>query len=192
LQDEIVRIRKQWQPVIQAIIPAADWGGEYATQVEPFLEKLDQEEAWRPLSATFRRIIAGERDGNVLLNGLDEVSAIVAGDVLRALGVEVLDPETESEDLTPLIEDIFRQTVLACQPDTPVVNAEQMYTITQKMADHPKLEPELRELGRVLNRILAGERQPDLSALSSQWARRVDELLHGLVIAERSVVPPEV
>lgn len=181
MQDDIARIRKQWQPVIQAIISAADWGSEYATQIEPFIAKLEQEAEWRSLGVVFRRIIAGERDSNVLLIGLDAVSVLVAGDVLRALGVDVpLPQEAENEDIAPVIEDIFQRVVLACNPNTPLVYAEQMYAVTQKMAEHPKLEPDQRELGRILNLILAGERKPDLSALSSQWAMRVRDILNEL------------
>lgn len=180
MQDDIARIRKQWQPVIQAIIAAADWGGEHATQVEPFIANLEQEEEWRSLGAIFRRIIAGERDTNGLLTGLDAVSAIVAGDVLRALGVDVPEPEAESDDITPAIEDILGRVIFACKPDTPLVYAEQMYAATQKMAEHLKLEPELRELGRILNLILGGEHNPDLSALSPRWSLRVREILSTL------------
>ncbi len=181
MPDEIARVRKQWQPVIQAIIAAADWGDKYATQLEPFLNELERQDAWRPLAATFRRLLAGERDAEALLTGLDGVSGIVVGDVLRALGVDAPMPdELDSADLTPVVEEIFARVAFACRDETPVVYGEEMYAVTQKMAEHPTLDPELRELGRVLHRILAGERAPELSALTPHWAARVRELLRAL------------
>ena len=161
------------------MISAADWGGEYVIQVKPFLGQLEQREEFRLLGGIFRRIIAGERDPGLLLTGLDATSALVAGDVLRALGVDV--PENfgnaEEEDLAPVVEEIFQGVVFACQPDTPLVYSEQMYNATLKMAEHPKLQPEFRELGRVLNLILAGKHDIDLSALSPEWMMRVRKLL---------------
>lgn len=176
--QEIERTRKQWQPVIQAIVPAADWGGKYATQIEPFLVELEKQAEWHPLGAAFRRIIAGERDVDALLAGLDEVSVIVVGDVLRALGVDVPQPdEMDSQDLTPVVEKILERVAYACQDGTPLVYGEEMYEVTQKMAEHSKLDPELRQVGRILHMILSGERQPDLSQLSPVWARRLRDLL---------------
>jgi hypothetical protein len=179
LQDDIVRTRKYWQPVIQAMISAADWGGKYSTEVEPFLNQLEQRDEFLPLGKIFRRIIAGERNSQDLLKDLDPTSALVAGDVLRALGVAVpeLTETNAEEDLGPVIEEIFQGVVYACQPSTPLVYSEQMYGVTRRMAEHPKLEPELRALGLVLNQILAGERNLDLKELSPQWTRRVQELL---------------
>ena len=179
LQDDIVHARKYWQPVIQAMISAADWGGKYATEVEPFLGQLEERDEFKPLSKIFRRIIAGERNPDDLLPELDATSALVAGDVLRALGVAVPDPleTTEEEDLAPVIEEIFQGVVYACQSGTPLVYSEQMYNATLKMSVHPKVEPELRALGHVLNQILAGERNLDLSGLSPHWTMRVRELL---------------
>ena len=179
LQEDIARTRTYWQPVIQAMISAADWGGNYATEVEPFLGQLEQREEFQPLCEIFRRIIAGERHPNDLLKGLDATSALVAGDVLRALGVAVPElTETDAEeDLGPVIEDLFQGVVYACQPNTPLVYSERMYNATLKMSEHPKLEPGLRALGRVLNQILAGERKLELSGLSPHWTMRVRELL---------------
>ncbi len=177
MQDDSARIREQWQPVIQAIIAAADWGGKYATEVEPFLAQMEQEAVWRPLCAAFRRIIAGERTHDTLLNGLDRMGAIVVTDVLVALGVDVPAPDGEDQDLLPIVEQIIERVAFVCQDGTPVVYGEEMYEITQKMMEHPRLDPELREVGRVLHAILAGERKPDLTPLSPPWAMQIRALL---------------
>jgi hypothetical protein len=55
-----------------------------------------------------------------------------------------------------------------------------MHAATRGMATQPGLQPELRELGRVLNQILSGERNPDLSALHPQLAEVVRKVLQEL------------
>jgi len=57
--------------------------------------------------------------------------------------------------------------------------ARQLWQITDAMATDPRLPPEVRALGRVLLRILAGERHPDLSALPPELAEAVRELVEG-------------
>jgi hypothetical protein len=78
------------------------------------------------------------------MSQLNAVSVIVAGDFLRALRAQIVSPESR------------------------VVYGEEMYEIARKMAGHSKLERELRELGRILHTILAGERKPILNKRSPQ------------------------
>jgi hypothetical protein len=60
------------------------------------------------------------------------------------------------------------------------------------MAEHPKLEPEFRELGRVLNWILAGECNLDLGALPPNWIIRVRQIKHTLAnLLDRSIIGSE-
>jgi len=54
---------------------------------------------------------------------------------------------------------------------------QQLWPATEQMARDPALPPEIRELGRVLNHILAGERNPDLSSLPPELAAAVREML---------------
>jgi hypothetical protein len=75
------------------------------------------------------------------------------------------------------LEDFLQQVVRACKPDAPAGLAEQMHAATRGMATQANLSPELRELGRVLNQILSGERKPDLSALHPQLAEAVRKVL---------------
>jgi hypothetical protein len=78
------------------------------------------------------------------------------------------------------LEQFFQQVVRACKPDAPAGLAEQMHAATRGMATQPNLAPELRELGRVLNLILSGERNPDLSALHPQLGEAVRGMLREL------------
>ena len=143
------------------------------------------QEEWRALAAALRRALAGERDLQALLAGLDATDTIVAGDVLRGLGVEVDAPAAPTEE-GPAEEGVslagFLQLVArACRPEAPPGLAEQLHVATRNMAAQAGLPEELRALGRVLNHILSGERDPDLLALSPELADAVREMLAGLV-----------
>jgi len=68
----------------------------------------------------------------------------------------------------------------ACGPDAPPGLAEQLHGATRNMATQADLPEEVRALGRVLNRVLSGERDPDLSGLPPQLADAVQGMLVGL------------
>ncbi|MEW5717546.1 MAG: hypothetical protein AB1817_02850 [Chloroflexota bacterium] len=92
--------------------------------------------------------------------------------------------QTESQDDDDgkmiSLEDFIQLVTRACKPDAPAGLVEQMHAATRGMATQPNLAPELRELGRVLNLILSGERNPDLSALHPQLAEVVRGMLREL------------
>jgi tetratricopeptide (TPR) repeat protein len=85
----IAGIRQQWAPIVEAIVAACQGDAEAGAQVARLLDQLAQQDDWRALAAVLRRILAGERDADALLVGLDATDALIAGDVLRGLGVEV-------------------------------------------------------------------------------------------------------
>ena len=57
--------------------------------------------------------------------------------------------------------------------------AEQYFKSAQKMAADSNVPAEMRELGRVLSRILAGDTQVDLSALTRELREAVERELQG-------------
>ena len=57
--------------------------------------------------------------------------------------------------------------------------AEEYFKSAQKMAADSSVPAEMRELGRVLSRILAGDKKVDLSSLSREWAELVKKELGG-------------
>ena len=75
------------------------------------------------------------------------------------------------------LEDFLQQVVRACKLDAPAGLAEQMHAATRGMATQADASPEIRELGRVLNQILSGERNPDLGTLHPQLAEAVRKVL---------------
>jgi hypothetical protein len=180
IAQAIAKIREQWSGVNQNIAAACDGSPEARAQLESFFAQMEQKEEWRALIPVLRRIVAGERDPLVLLRGLDDTDTLIAGDALRGLGVDVplagLEEE-EGDGKMVTLDDFFQQVVRACKPDAPPGLTEQMQTATRGMATQPNLQPELRELGRVLNQIVSGERNPDLSALHPQLADAVRKIL---------------
>jgi len=61
----------------------------------------------------------------------------------------------------------------------PQGEAEQYFKSAQKMAADASVPAEMRELGRVLTRIMAGDTQVDLSALRSELREAVEMAMKG-------------
>ncbi len=175
----ITQIREQWGAVIENMVAACSGNAEALAQLAPFLNQMAQKEDWRGLVGVLRRILAGEREPLTLLRGLDDTDTLIVGDVLRGLGLDVPLAGLEEDDDGKMVslDDFLQRIIRACKPDAPAGLAEQMHAATLGMATQPNLQPELRELGHVLNKILSGDRNPDLGALHPQLAERVTVVL---------------
>jgi len=192
--DPVARVREQWKDVIPAVVAASQGNIQAAQALTPFLNELGQMDDWRALIGVLRRIIGGERDAANLLTGLDATDTIVAGDVLRALGVVVGGPDVAAPDVgTPgsdgsqtadqqglSLDQLLNMVKLACSAGAPPGLSEIVHMVTHQMANDANAPGEVRALGRVLNRILSGDRMPDLSALPDELAAPVRALLQSL------------
>ena len=175
--EAIARIRAQWDDVVQAVIAACQGDTDAAAQLPPFLDQVSRKDDWRALADALRRILNGERDPIALFAGLDDTDALIAGDVLRALGVEVpLMGDEDGGDMVTL-DDFLSMIVAACQPDAPEGLTEQLLGATRGMAAQPTAPTGMRELGRALNAILSGERHPNLADLLPDLADKVRGVL---------------
>jgi len=56
--------------------------------------------------------------------------------------------------------------------------AQQYYEASAKMANDPNSPAELRTLGKALQRILIGDKHPDLSSLPKEWSTLITTLLN--------------
>jgi hypothetical protein len=177
-------IREQWGAVIDIVSAACNGNKEAEAQLATLFGKIEQQVEWQTLSAVLRRILAGERDELTLLRGLNETDTLVAGEVLRKLGIDVPiaghDRDADDDGKMMSLDQFLQNVAVACKPGTPEDLSERMRAATQGMATQPSLQPELRELGRVLNLILSGERNPDVSALHPQLADEVRKVLGNL------------
>ncbi|MBL7063667.1 MAG: hypothetical protein ISS49_05585 [Anaerolineae bacterium] len=185
----IAQLRQQWAPVIQAVVAACEGQAQAAAHLQPLLAQLSHQDDWRHLVAALRRILAGERDPAALLPGLDATDTLIASDLLRALGVEVGQdlpdpgnrggrPQPGEQALT--LDDLLGLVAQAGTEQAPPGLGEQLFGLTRAMATQPQAPAEMRELGRVLNHVLSGERAPDLSALPPELAAKVRQMLAAL------------
>jgi hypothetical protein len=179
----VARIREQWGDVVRAVIAACQGDADAAAQLAPFLGEMSQKDDWRALIAVLRRIMAGERDPMAVLPGLDDTDIVVAGDVLRGLGVDVpLAGQGEEDDGGDMVtlDDFLNMVAQACRPGAPPGLGEQLYGATRGMATQPNAPAGIRELGRVLNAILSGERAPNLAVLPPDLADKVRGVLQAI------------
>jgi tetratricopeptide (TPR) repeat protein len=182
-REALAQLRQQWAPVVDAVVMVAQDGAPVPPDLAAFLDRMGASDDWRVLVAVLRRILAGERDPAALLPGLDATDTVIAADVLQGLGVDVETPPLsgtgpgEGSQQAMGLEDLFDMVAQACRPDAPPQLGEQLYALTQQLARDPRLPAEIQALGRILNRILCGEREPDLSALPPELAQAVEQLL---------------
>jgi len=175
--EAAAQLRRQWAPVVQAVVAACRGDAAAAAQLEPLLAQFSKQDDWRHLAAALRRILTGERDPAALLPGLDANDTLIASDVLRALGVDL----TGFRNLSGLsLDDLLGVVALACTPDAPPGLAEQLHAATRTLAADPNAPAEIRALGRALNAVLSGDRAPDLSALPPELADKVWGMLGAL------------
>ncbi|MBI5029814.1 MAG: hypothetical protein HZB51_04755 [Chloroflexi bacterium] len=183
----MAQIREQWQGVINAMVAACNGNTEAAAQLVPFLDQMYQKEDWRPLINTLRRILNGEREPEALLANIDDTDMLIVTDILRALGVDPRalptlpgdEPDDDDGEMLSL-QDFLGLVTQACKPDAPPGLKEQLQNATQGMLVQPDNPPELKQLARVLQAILAGDRNPDLLTLDPQLIGPVRQILDDL------------
>lgn len=179
---------EQWEPVISSLV-AADRGDIFAEQaLDLVLTSLGEHSDWKQLVAVLRRIRAGERDP-ALARGLDPIDTAVIRRALAALagtvrvdagawrtGVPAISPRYQDQQLAALAE----ATVAAAKGDRDAGDALQ--PLLQALAAHPDWAP----LGAVVQRILAGDRDPALrhALANSAAATAVSRILNQLTEPE--------
>ena len=184
---------RQFQPLIAAIVRAAQGDAQAIQDIEPTLQQMEAtDETNRRFAASVRRILAGERDLDVLTEGLSSQPALIVRQVLEGLagggvdkgalhlaGATHLEPAPpspqEADGIT--LDQLLALVARAAAGDHDL--GAQLFPLAQQMARDPSLPPELRALGGVLVRLLAGERDADLSALPPELAETVRRMLAG-------------
>ncbi len=190
-------LRQAWGPVVVAVAAAAQGNTQAAAQVEPVLQELAGRPDWQALASVLRRILAGERD-TALLAGLDETDTLIAGNVLRGLGVAGLEglpglekereieqegepePEREGDEgerANAFLNSLLAGVVMVARGEGPPELGVQIHAVTRGLATDTNAGPELQALGRALNAILSGDRDPDLSDLPPPLAAAVQQVL---------------
>ena len=72
-------------------------------------------------------------------------------------------------------EQFISGTIQSAREKRPEV--EEYFKSAQKMAADSSVPAEMRELGRVLQRIMIGDKNADLSSLPKEWAEAVERAM---------------
>lgn len=177
---------RNWQPIIADIVALCRANAQPEGELASFLDQMSQSDDWRNVVAAIRRIIAGERDIEQLRSELNFTGFVVVQTILAQLSgaapasaPSTSQPQAEDEDEQQgiTLEQLFELVAQACRPDAPAGLAAQLHATTQGLATAADAPAELRALGRALNAILSGERNPDTSALPPALAEMVRALV---------------
>lgn len=180
-------------PFINAVAAAVQGNAQARREVEQFLSQMRESTDWRNLSPIVERILVGDTNADELTDGLDHYDAYIIRSILAQLdgsvtaastqspppsGTDAAQPKASGQQQTGITLDQLVQLVgAACMPGASAGLAEQMHALTRQLATDSQMPPEVQAFGRILNAILSGERNPDLTALPQQLAQPVQALL---------------
>jgi len=159
-------------------ISAAKGIAPMATVVRPLSQiangKLAPPDA-RELSPLFVRILNGERDPIALVENLSPEMTESVWEALDQIEQPLPESDTEAREEISF-EELVEQTAEACSGN--VMLWQRLWDVTAELSTDERLPTDVRTLGTVLRKILAGERQTyilrDLS-IEHRWA--VEQLL---------------
>lgn len=131
----------------------------------------------RALAQAFSRILQGERDPLTLVEQVTPEYAEVIWETLAQIEAPL--PETEQAREPLSFEQLIEKVAEACAGE--VILWQQLWEFTDELVTNAQLSPDVQALGRVLRKILAGERQKHiLEELSADHRWAVEELLDWL------------
>src|SRR5205823_4970041 len=149
---------EEWEPNLVVLVAAADGDPGAATAIDQLLTDLADTADWATLADVLRRILAGERDPDQLLPGLDPIDTAIVTRALDALAGRITltpPPAPEPDDQEQALTELAAAVAAAAQGDQDA--AAEATLGLDEMAD----DPEWTALAAVLRRVIAGERDPD-------------------------------
>jgi len=125
-------------------------------QLKPMLDMATQQ-SWHELVAAINKIVAGQRDENVL-NGLDDEDTIIIKSVLLGLQNPATLPDVNQQaDPTMAAPGLASMINAACRGDAQALQAASF------MADQmTNTQGDMRQLGGIMKKLIDGERDPDV------------------------------
>ena len=146
-------------PIGQVALPMAQIAGSNLAPPEA-----------RSLAKALSRILRGERDPLALVQDLSPEFAEIIWEALAQIEAPLPEPD-DSLRQEISFEELLEKVAEACTGE--VLLWQQLWDLTEELSTDERLSPDIQALGRVLRRILAGERQQhvldDLSA-EHRWA----------------------
>jgi len=141
----------------------------------------------RELAKALSRILRGERDPIALAAPLTPEMAEVLWETLAQIEAPLPEPDEDEGREEISFEELVEKVAAACTGE--VLLWQQLWDFTGELADD-RLSPDVQALGRVLRKILAGERQKHvLEELSAEHRWAVEQLLAWL--NEQAMAPGE-
>ena len=147
--------------------------------------KLAPPEA-RDLARTLTRILNGERDPIALVEDLTPEFAELVWEVLEEIENPLPENEAEEEREEISFEELVEKVAEACTGQ--MMLWQRLWDFTEELTTDERVPADIQTLGRVLRKILAGERQKHvLGELSPEHRWAVEQLLDWLL--EQAVAP---
>jgi len=175
---------KQFEPLIAAIVKAANGDEEAKAYLEREYQKIQGADEWEKGAQAFQRLVAGERNFELLAEGLGRTQALIIRRILQALsggdGQQVAKdsqpsaandrPQQEQGVTLPQLLELVER---AATGDKEL--GGQLFTAFQQMARDDI--PAMSVMGNVLLRVLVGERNPNLDGLPDEVASAIRGML---------------
>jgi hypothetical protein len=141
----------QWGPGITAMAAAVGGDKEAATATGQLLDQLAGTDDWGALADVLRRILAGERDAQALVVGLDPIDTAIVEATLDRLGAGANAEEegrvNESDDLVAMVDrlpdrEAVRVLALVVDHSGPLPDGGQLRQIEERLRE-AVADPEL-------------------------------------------------
>jgi tetratricopeptide (TPR) repeat protein len=192
---------RQHEPLVQAMVAACQGNERAKGQLEPTLQHMEnRDEVNRRFAQAARRVLAGERDGDALTEGLDRKSAFLIRAILARLAGEMPSSAREGEGGTDQTSQVSEASDASSAPDPaagiraqwgPVVgavvaacggNANAAREVGRFIDEQLATQDDWRALAAALRRVLDGERNPEalLPGLDDADRLILGDVLRGL------------
>ncbi|MDY6980309.1 MAG: hypothetical protein SV201_10530 [Pseudomonadota bacterium] len=149
------QIRQTHAPLIQQVVKAC-LNAEERQRLEPMLQ-MAREQNWHALVDRIESILQGQRDESLLLN-LDEEDQVIVQAILQGLQNPETLPDPEVQADPTIAAPGLAQMIHAANHG----NSEALQALANMAEYMIQVPGDMRQLGGIINRLLQGERDPDV------------------------------
>lgn len=149
------QIRQTHAPLIQQVVKAC-LNAEERQRLEPMLQ-MAREQNWHALVDRIESILQGQRDDSLLLN-LDEEDQVIVQAILQGLQNPETLPDPEVQADPTIAAPGLAQMIHAANHG----NSEALQALANMAEYMIQVPGDMRQLGGIINRLLQGERDPDV------------------------------
>jgi hypothetical protein len=155
IPDQEEQIRQSHAVLIHQVVHACQ-NDTAKQQLKPMLDMATQQN-WHELVSAINKIVAGQRDENLLAALDDEDKVIVKSILLGLQNPSSLPDIKQKADPTMAAPGLASMINAACRGDTSALQAASF------MADQmTSTQGDMRQLGGIMKRLIDGERDPDV------------------------------